>query len=89
MKIYKNPFVSYDSYYVKTGKAPSLGKFEAAASMCYCIHNRNGKWEVDKVRIYDGALKNEFSVVAENKVSIDKVIEDAVKGTVLKLIGEW
>ena len=89
MKIYKNPYVSYDSYYVKTGKAPSLGKFEAAASKGYCIHNRNGKWEIEKVRIYDGALKNEFQLVAENRVSIDKVIEEAVKGAVLKLIGEW
>ena len=89
MKIYKNPYVSYDSYYVKTGKAPSLGKFEAAASKGYCVHNRNGNWEVEKVRIYDGALKNEFSLVAENRVSIDKVIEEAVKGAVLKLVGEW
>ena len=89
MKIYKNPYVSYDSYYVKTGKAPSLGKFEAAASKGYCIHNRNGKWEIEKVRIYDGVLKNEFSVVAENRVSIDKVIEEAVKGAVLKLVREW
>ena len=88
MKIYKNPYVAYDSYYVKTGKAPSLGKFEAAASKGYCIHNRNGMWEIERVRIYDGALKNEFSVVAENRVSIDKVIEEAVKGAVLKLIGE-
>ena len=89
MKIYKNPYVSYDSYYVKTGKAPSLGKFEAAASKGYYIHNRNGKWEIEKVRIYDSALKNEFQLVAENRVSIDKVIEEAVKGAVLKLIGEW
>ena len=89
MKIYKNPYVSYDSYYVKTGKAPSLGKFEAAASKGYCIHNRTGKWEIGKARIYDSALKNEFQLVAENRVSIDKVIEEAVLGAVLNLIGEW
>lgn len=89
MKIYKNPYVSYDSYYVKTGKAPSHGKFEAAASKGYSIHNRNGKWEIERVRYYDGAVEKEFSLVAENRVSIDKVIEEAVKGAVLKLIGEW
>ena len=88
MKIYKNPYVSYDSYYVKTGKAPSYGKFEFAASKGYYIHNRNGNWEIEKVRAYDGAIKNEFSLVAENRVSIDKVIEEAVLGAVLKLIGE-
>ena len=89
MKIYKNPYVSYDSYYVKTGKAHSYGKFEAAASKGYSIHNRNGKWEIERVRYYDGAVEKEFSLVAENRVSIDKVIEEAVKGAVLKLIGEW
>ena len=89
MKIYKNPYVSYDSYFVKTGKAPSLGKFEAAASKGYCVHNRNGNWEIEKVRVYDGAIKNEFPLIAENRVSIDKVIEEAVLGAVLKLVGEW
>ena len=87
MKIYKNPYVTYDSYFVKTGKAPTR-KMEAPASKGYNIHNMNGKWEVDKVRIYDGALKNEFSLVAENRVSIDKVIEKAVLDAVLKLVGE-
>ena len=86
MKIYKNPYVTYDSYFVKTGKAPSYGKFEAVASKGYCIHNRNSNWEIDKVRIYDGALKNEFALVAENRVSIDKVIEKAVLDAVLGLI---
>ena len=89
MKVYKNPYVSYDSYYVKTGKTPSRVKFGAAASKCYCVHNRNGKWEVERVKYYDGAVKKEFSLVAENRVSIDKIIEEAVKGAVLNLIGEW
>ena len=88
MKIYKNPYVSYDSYFVKTGKAHT-GKMKGVASNGYHIHNMNGKWEVQKARYYDSALKNEHPVVAENRVSIDKVIEEAVLGAVLKLIGEW
>ena len=88
MKIYKNPYVSYDSYFVKIGKA-STGKMEGKASNCYYVHNRNGNWEIDKAKCYDSALKNEFKLVAENRVSIDKIIEEAVKGAVLKLIGEW
>ena len=93
MKIYKNPYVSYDSYFVKTGKAPSHGKFEASASKGYEVHNMNGKWEVKKVAYYNSSLdqtsKDCHPIVAENRVSIDKVIEEAVLGAVLKLIGEW
>ena len=87
MKIYKNPYVSYDSYFVKTGKAYTR-KHEATASKGYNIHNMNGKWEVDRVAYYDHHLAADHPVVAENKVSIDKVIEEAVLGAVLKLIGE-
>ena len=90
MKIYKNPYVSYDSYFVKTGKAPSHGKFEASASKGYNIHNMNGKWEVSKVAYYDSALNQSLSgchpIVAENRVSIDKVIEQAVLDAVLGLL---
>ena len=91
MKIYKNPYVSYDSYFVKTGKAPTR-KMEATASKGYEVHNMNGKWEVRKVAYYDRSLdqsrKDSHPIVAENRVSIDKVIEEAVLGAVLKLIGE-
>ena len=87
MKIYKNPYVSYDSYFVKTGKA-STRKMEAAASKGYEIHNMNGGWEIRKVEYYDHHVKVDHPLVAENRVSIDTIIEEAVKGAVLKLIGE-
>ena len=91
MKIYKNPFVSYDSYFVKTGKAPTR-KMEATASKGYEVHNMTGKWEVNKVAYYNSSLdqtrKDCHPIVAENRVSIDKVIEEAVLGAVLNLIGE-
>lgn len=88
MKIYKNPYVSYDSYFVKTGKAPTR-KMEAAASKGYEVSNMNGKWEVRRVTYYDRSLRDEHPVVAENRVSIDRVIEEAVLGAVLNMIGEW
>ena len=91
MKIYKNPYVSYDSYFVKTGKAPTR-KMEATASKGYEVHNMNGKWEVRKVAYYDCSLdqsrKDSHPIVVENRVSIDKIIEEAVLGAVLKLIEE-
>ena len=87
MKIYKNPNVSYDSYFVRTGKAYT-GKMEATASKGYKIHNMNGKWEIQKVQYYDSTVRDKHPLVAETRVSIDKVIEEAVLGAVLKLIGE-
>ncbi len=85
MKIYKNPYVSYDSYFVKTGKAHTR-KMEATASKGYNIHNMNGKWEVNRVTYYDHHLEADHPVVAENRVSIDRVIEKTVLNTVLDLI---
>ena len=89
MKIYKNPYVSYDSYFVKTGKAHTL-KYEATASKGYEVHNMNGKWEVNKVAYYNSSLdqtrKDCHPVVAENRVSIDKVIEKTILETVLGLV---
>ena len=88
MKVYKNPNVSYDSYFVRTGKA-STRKMEASASKGYEIHNMNGNWEIQKVEYYDSAVKTQHPLVAENRTSIDSIIEEAVKAAVLKLIGEW
>lgn len=56
MKIYKNPFVSYDSYFVKTGNARSA-KREAPKSNGYIIEFRNDKWDVRKGCYYNDTLK--------------------------------
>ncbi len=87
MKIYKNPFVSRESYFVKTGKA-STGKAEAAASTGYSIEFINGKWEVRKAVYYDFSLRGELPMIAENRVSIQGVIERAILNAVLDLVGE-
>lgn len=86
MKIYKNPFVSRESYFVKTGKAHSY-KMEASKSKGYSIDFIDGKWKVREACYYDCSLRNDMPVIAENKVSIKSVIERAILNAVLDLVG--
>lgn len=87
MKIYKNPFVSNECYFVKTGKAKT-GKMEATASKGYAVQFWNGKWEVREAQYYDFSLRNELPIIAENKIPIQSVIEKAILNAVLDLVGE-
>ena len=87
MKVYKNPFVSRESYFVKTGAGHSY-KNEASKSKGYIVEFIGGKWEVREGCYYDFFLKNEMPVIAENKVSIKSVIDRAVINAVLDLVGE-
>lgn len=86
MKVYKNPFVSRESYFVKTGKAFSH-KYEASKSKGYRVELFDGKWEVKEAQYYDFSLRDELSVVAETKESIQSVIENAVLNAVLEAVG--
>ena len=74
MKIYKNPFVSRESYFVKTGKAFSY-KNEGSKSKGYAIDFIDGKWQVREAQYYDSSLRNEMPIVAENKVSIHILVK--------------
>lgn len=87
MKIYKNPFTSYPCYFVKTGPGWS-GKAEAAKSKGYCVEQHDGKWTCRNGGFYDCTIRNELILVAENRESIHKVIENAVIDTVLRLVNE-
>lgn len=87
MKVYKNPFVSRESYFVKTGIGYSY-KNESTKSKGYIIEFVDGKWEVCEACCYDFILKKEFLMIAENKVSIKSVIDRAVLNAVLDLVGE-
>lgn len=87
MKIYKNPFVPRESYFVKTGKGHSY-KMEAPKSKGYAIDFIDGKWEVCECCYYDSSLKNDMPVIAENKVSIKNIIDRAIVNAVLDLIAE-
>lgn len=86
MKVYKNPFVSRECYFVKTGKGHSY-KMEASKSKGYVVEFINGKWEVREGCYYDASLRNEMPIIAENKVSIKSVIERAILNAVLDLVG--
>ncbi len=83
MKIYKNPWVSRESYFVKTGAAKSA-KMEAAKSIGYSVDFWDGKWKVRKATYYNKSLA-EMPVVCENRVSIQGVINKAVLDAVLGL----
>lgn len=86
MKIYKNPFVSRESYFVKTGSAWTH-RCEASASKGYSIDFIDGKWEVREAQYYNISLENELPIIAKNNVSIKSVIERAVLNAVLDLVG--
>lgn len=85
MKVYKNPFVSRESYFVKTGKAFSY-KNEASKSKGYKVELFDGKWKVTEAQYYDFSLKEELPIVAETKVSIKNVIESAILNAVLEAV---
>ena len=87
MKVYKNPYVSRESYFVKTGAGHSY-KMEASKSKGYIVEFVGGKWEVREGCYYDYSLKNELPVIAENKVSIKSIIDRAIVNSVLGLIAE-
>jgi hypothetical protein len=87
MKVYKNPYVSRESYFIKTGKGHSY-RMEASKSKGYAIDFIDGKWEVRECCYYDSSLKNEMPVIAENKVSIKSIIDRAIVNAVLDLIAE-
>ena len=87
MKIYKDPFVSRECYFVKTGKGYSY-KMEASKSKGYIVEFIDGKWQVREGCYYDSSLRNVMPVIAENTVPIESVIDRAVINAVLDLVGE-
>lgn len=84
MKIYKNPWVSRECYFVKTGAAKSA-KNEASKSKGYEIDYWDGKWKVRKAEFYNISLAD-MPVIVENKVSIQAAIEKAILDTVLGFV---
>ena len=84
MKIYKNPWVTRESYFVKTGAAKSA-KMEAAKSNGYSIDFWDGKWVVRKTSYYNKSL-SEMPVVCENRCSLQARIDKAIVDTVLEFV---
>ena len=86
MKIYKNPWVTRESYFVKTGTAKSA-KLEASKASGYASDFWDGKWVVRKTAYYNKSL-SEMPVVIENRTNIQAIIDRAILSAVLDLVGE-
>lgn len=84
MKIYKNPWVMRENYFVKTGVAKSA-KMEAKKSSGYSIEFWEGEWIVRKLTMYDRSL-TEMPVVFENRVALQSYIDKAILDTVLSFV---
>lgn len=84
MRIYKNPWVTRESYFVKTGIAKSA-KMEAAKSIGYSIDLWGGKWVVRKTAYYNKSL-SEMPVICENRCSLQTRIDNAIVDTVLVFV---
>lgn len=84
MKIYKNPWVTRESYFVETGVAKSA-KMEAAKSSGYSIDFWEGKWVVSKTAYYNKSL-SEMPVICENRCSLQEQINKAIVDTVLGFV---
>lgn len=80
MKVYKNPWVTRESYFVKTGSSGGVGYSSLVCG--YAIDYWNGKWEVRKTKYYRGALA-EMPVVAENRISLQGCIDEAIREAIL------
>ena len=74
MKVYKSPWVSRESYFVKTGVA-------GTTTTGYVVEFWNGKWIVEESEYYTRDVKT-MPIVAENNIRLKDVIRDAILSSV-------
>lgn len=74
MKVYKNPWVSRESYFVKTG-------VEGTTTTGYSVEFWNGKWIVERSKYYTRDVKT-MPVVSKNNIDLKDVIKDAILSAV-------
>lgn len=74
MKVYKSPWVSYESYFVKTGE-------EGIMTTGYSVELLNGIWIVVKAKYFTRDIKM-MPVVAENNIDLKDVFKDAILSAV-------
>lgn len=70
MKIYKSPWVSYESYFVKTGE-------EGIMTTGYSVELLNGIWIVVKTKYVTRDIKM-MPVAAENNIDLKDVFKNAI-----------
>lgn len=74
MKIYKSPWVSYESYFVKTGE-------EGIMTTGYSVELLNGIWIVVKTKYVTRDIKM-MPVAVENNIDLKDVFKDAILSAV-------
>lgn len=74
MKIYKSPWVSYESYFVKTGE-------EGIMTTGYSVELLNGIWIVVKAKYVTRDIKM-MPVAAENNIDLKDVFKDVILSAV-------
>lgn len=74
MKVYKSPWVSYESYFVKTGE-------EGIMTTGYSVELLNGIWIVVKTKYVTRDIKM-MPVAAENNIDLKDVFKDAILSAV-------
>ena len=70
MKVYKSPWVSRESYFVKTGVT-------GTTTTRYVVEFWNGKWIVEEAEYYTRDVKT-MPVVVENNIDLKDVIGNAI-----------
>mgnify|MGYP001661187390 CR=1 FL=1 len=74
MKVYKNPWVTRESYFVKTGAA-------GTTTTGYVVEFWNGKWTVEEAKYVTRDIKM-MPVAAENNIDLKDVFKDAILSAV-------
>ena len=74
MKVYKSPWVSYESYFVKTGE-------EGIMTTGYSVELLNGIWIVVKTKYVTRDIKM-MPVAAEKNIDLKDVFKDAILSAV-------
>lgn len=74
MKVYKNHWVSYESYFVKTGE-------EGIMTTGYSVELLNGIWIVVKTKYVTRDIKM-MPVAAENNIDLKDVFKNAILSAV-------
>lgn len=78
MKVYKNPWVSRESYFLKISAA-------GTSTVGYSVEFWNGKWKVKRAKYFTRTLQ-EMPIVAEDDVDIKKFIEKLIETIVLTAV---
>lgn len=77
MKIYKNLWVKYESYFVRTGPARSA-KYEASKSNGIGIAKINGKWEIERCAYYNDSFKDSERFPCVGDIDLKEVLLNAI-----------